>query len=142
MRQIVKDVIDCVLVGKCSLSLRVQPSEFGEREIRRFCISLSAWWSRPDRTQRLRPNLSMSPAYPWHPRFRAFVETVPELRELLDFDDIACRFSAAVTLDEQHAIIGYAREHYRPLMLATPLTFRGRTRGWFAAVRRFLLRGR
>lgn len=142
MRQIVKDVINCVLVGKAGVTLQAPHSEFDEREIRRFCISLSSWWSRPDRTQRLQPNLSMSPGYPWHPRFRAFVKTVPELRELLDFDDIACRFSAGVTLDERYAINEYAREHYKPLMLATPLTFRGRTRGWIAAVRRFLLRGR
>ena len=142
MRQIVKDVIACVMTGKCSGTLQVQPSEFGVREIRRFCISLSSWWSRPASAQSRHPNLPMSPAYPWHPRFRAYVKTVPELRELLDFDDIACRFSAAVTPDEQYAINEYAREHYRPLMLATPLTFRGRIRGWLAAVRRFFLRGR
>ena len=142
MRPVIKDVIDCVLSGKCGGTLQARHSEFGEREIRRFCINLSKWWSQSERAQRLHPNLPMSPAYPWHPRFRAFVKSVPELRELLYFDDIACRFSVAVTLEEQHAINDYAREHYKPLMLATPLTFRGRTRGWIAAVRRFLLRGR
>lgn len=66
------------------------------------------------------PYLSLSPASPWHPQFRAFVASIPELWELVRFDDDACHFSDSVIDEERRAINHYAQEHYRPPRFTRP----------------------
>lgn len=113
MRQVIKDVIGYVMMGQQSSSLQSACAEWGQRDVRLFCVSLSSWWARRTLMQSRHPNLSLS-ACPWHPQFRAFVESIPELRDLIRFDDDACHFSDSVTASERRAINDYAQEHYRP----------------------------
>jgi hypothetical protein len=110
MRQIIKDVIGCLMTGEHTSSLQSACAAWGEREVRFFCINLSSWWGRRTLMQSRHPYLSLSPAYPWYPQFRAFVESIPELRELVRFDDDACYFSDSVTDEERRAINDYAQE--------------------------------
>lgn len=116
MRQIVKDVIEYVTTGQQATLLQAACAQWSEVEVRLFCIKLCSWWARRTLMQSRHPYLSLSPAYPWHPSFRAFVESTPELRSLVDFRDGACHFSNTLENEERRAINDYAQEHYRPTL--------------------------
>lgn len=124
MRQIIKDVIDYVETGQKASSLQSACAEWGDLDVRLFCIRLSSWWARSTLMRSRHPYLSLSSAYPWHPKFRAFVESIPELRELVHFRDGACHFSDSVTIEDRSAINEYARENHRP-RLCTRLSASG-----------------
>src|SRR5262249_54306596 len=120
VRQIIKDIIGYVMTGQHTPSLQSAYAQWGERDVRLFCIKLSSWWARRTLMQSRHPYLSLSPAYPWHSKFRAFVQSIPELRELVRLTENACHFSDSVTDDERRAINDYAQEHYRPRLFSRP----------------------
>jgi hypothetical protein len=114
MRQIIKDIIEYVETGQRTESLQSACAEWSDLDVRLFCIKLSSWWARSTLMQSRHPYLSLSPACPWHPQFRAFVESIPELHELVRFHDGACHFSDTVAIEERSVINDYAKENYRP----------------------------
>jgi hypothetical protein len=116
MRQIIVDVLQFVEAGDVAPSLQIALSLMGERDLRAICIHLLSWWGRGTLMHSAHPYLLLSSKYPWCQRLSAIVSAIPELRELVEIDEDACRFAGAVTSHECQLINTYVRQHYRPTL--------------------------
>ena len=116
MRQVVVDVIDYLKTGTSGPTLRVASERFGAPDLRFFCIQLAGWWGRGTLMVSRHPYIPMGERHPWHARFREFVAAVPELSELVQFDDRGCHFAPGVPREEWQAINEYVRANYKPTL--------------------------
>src|SRR5262249_25049141 len=100
--------------GTPGLTLTPVRQQFDQLEIRLFCIHLAEWWGRGTLLASRHPYMPMSQSYPWHTRFRVFAAAVPELDEMVRFDDQGCHFASDIPREEQQAITEYVRANYKP----------------------------
>jgi hypothetical protein len=116
MFEVVRDVVEYLRCGLAGGTLRAAEKKFGALGLRHFCIKLASWWGRSRLLQSRHPYLPMSQAYPWHTGFREFVESVPELRLLLQIEPDACHFSIEIPREQWQEINDYVRANYRPML--------------------------
>src|SRR5262245_17033060 len=104
MRQIIKDVTQFVQNESIGPTLEPAVSLMDRRELRVIGVKLLEWWGRSTLMRSSHPYMRVSPAYPWCQRFSAMVQKVPELQELVQLEEYACRFAPTVGREEWQEI--------------------------------------
>ena len=114
MRNIVEEVVEYLQTGVPGPTLAEAEHEYGKLDLRLFCINLASWWGRGTLMKSRHPYMQIQAGVPWHERFRIFVASVSELRELVQFKDDGCHFSEAIPREEWQAINDFVRANYKP----------------------------
>ena len=114
MRQIVRDTIEFIKSSSIGPSLRGAESIMDTRDLRELCLKLLAWWGRAKLLQSDHPELAFSMEYPWCQRLARMIQVTPELQDLVELTDRACRFAAPVSREEWQRINDFVKENYQP----------------------------
>jgi hypothetical protein len=114
VRKVVLDIVAFLNTGIAGDTLRATEHDFGSQDLRLFCVELASWWGRSTLMQSRHPYLGMRNDFPWQGQIRKFVESVPELKQLVCFDEESCRFAEEIGRDEWEAINEFIRANHKP----------------------------